>query len=186
MRVYAELANLLDYPRPDLQARLDESLVLSSGNVNSLLQTFRLKVEQIGLSRLQELYIETFDFHAETSPYVGHHLFGEEIRRSLFMAHLRERYRESGLPETTELPDHLANVLRFLAVTGAGDERAELIGHCLIPALRHMLRALTPENPYALLLQAILLAWRQEDTSIAQDGEIAWTPFSSSSSPTSR
>ncbi len=186
MNLYAEIAKLLEYPQPGVLDCVDACLALSSGEIRSLLQGFRLHVEQIGISRLQELYIETFDFHAETSPYVGHHLFGEEIRRSLFMAELRGRYRESGLPDSSELPDHLASILRFLAVTAAGQERSELVHHCLVPALGHMLRAARPENPYTLLLRAILLAWRQEDASIPRDGEIAWIPSSLSSFPTSR
>ncbi len=186
MNLFGAMATLLDYPQPGILGRVIECLALCPDQIRPLLQTFRTQIEQIGICHLQELHIETFDLHAETSLYIGHHLFGEEIRRSLFMAQLRGRYRELGLAGTAELPDHLANILRFLAVTAAGDERAELIHHCLIPALQHMLRALKPDNPYASLLQAILLACEQEHTSISQDGEIAWTRFFLSSSPMSR
>jgi len=186
MSLYSALANLIEYPRADFLIYVDQCLVLSSGEIQTLLQAFRRQVGQVGVPRLQELYIDTFDLQAETSPYVGHHLFGEDTRRNLFMAMLRERYRQSGLTDTVELPDHLANVLRFLALTGADEERAELVHHCLIPALQHLLRALKPDNPYASLSQALLLAWRQEDNYRLHDREIAWIPFSSLSSPTSR
>ena len=186
MSCYDELAKLAEYPRGDLPAVADQCLALAGGDLQRALQEFRSRAEQLGVPRMQELYIETFDFRPETSAYVGHHLFGEDIRRSLFLAQLRQRYREAGLEEAGELPDHLANLLRFLAAIAEGEERSELIRDCLVPALRHLLRALEPENPYAKLLQAILLALGQEVGCHPQDGEKEWKPFSSLSSPTSR
>ncbi len=187
MNLYAALANLLDYPGPDFLDKAGPALACGSGAIAARLQAFWGQVKHMGITRLQEHYVEAFDFKAETSLYLGHHLFGEEIRRSLFMAQLRGRYRELGIPDTTEVPDHLANVLRFLAALEAGPERAELIHDCLVPALDHMLRVMPPDNPYAFLLQAVLLVSQQDNnTSIAGDEEITWTPFSSSFSPTSR
>lgn len=187
MRIYGLLANLIDYPQPDLLLSLDQCMASSSREINSLLGAFRAQVQEMGMARLEELYIEIFDFHAEASLYVGHHLFGEDIRRSLFMAQLRERYRQTGLPDRTEVPDHLAEILRFLAAKDTDAETAELIHHCLIPAVEHMLRAAkTTDNPYPLLVQAILLVFRREDGANLQQDDIAWIPYSSSSSPTSR
>ncbi len=184
--LYAVIAHLLDYPGTDFRDNIARCLISGSGEVHRLLRAFCGRVQDLGITRLQEIFIETFDFYAETSPYIGHHLFGEEIRRSLFMAELRGRYRECGLLENSELPDHLANVLRFLGASQTGDERSELIHACLVPALRHMLRALRPDNPYTPLFQAILLISQQETTAVTADGEIAWMPFCSSSFPTSR
>jgi nitrate reductase delta subunit len=182
-RLYDALANLLAYPQTDFMVMLDDSLAISSGELNSMLREFQLQAAQTGIPRLQEIYSETFDFHPETSLYVGHHLFGEEIRRNLFMAQLREKYREAGIPDTIELPDHLAEVLRFLAVLAAGEDRAELIRYCLLPALQHLARAFRPGNPYMVLLQAVLLAFWQEGASTPNGEKIAWTLSSSSSFP---
>jgi nitrate reductase delta subunit len=187
MRIHGLLADLIDYPQPDLMRSLDQCMASSSGEINSLLGAFRAQVQEMGRARLEEHYIEIFDFHAEASPYVGHHLFGEDIRRSLFMAQLRERYRQTGLPDRTEVPDHLAEILRFLAAKDADGETVELIHRCLIPAVEHMLRgAKITDNPYPLLVRAILLVLRQEDDASLQQDDIAWIPYSSSSSPTSR
>lgn len=186
MNFYDGMARLLGYPGPSCPEGIAQMCMRATSEVSSLLQGFSRAVEQMGISRLQEIYIETFDFRAETSPCIGHHLFGEEIRRNLFMAQLRGRYRDCGFAESIEMPDHLSQVLAFLAVTEVSEERIELIHVCLVPALLKLIRALQPDNPYLLLLQAILLACRQEFTSIPQDGEIAWTQFYSSFSPTSR
>jgi nitrate reductase molybdenum cofactor assembly chaperone NarJ/NarW len=183
---YTVIAHLLDYPEANFVDNITRCLAWDSGEGRPILQAFRDRVQELGVVRLQEIYIETFDFHAETSLYIGHHLFGEEIRRSLFMAELRGRYRECGVVENPEVPDHLANVLRFLGATQAGEERSELIYACLVPAIRHMLQAMKAENPYTTLLQAILLICKQETTAVTPDGEIEWMPFCSSSSPTLR
>ncbi len=180
--LYAAMAQLLDYPGRDFLGSITRCRELDPG---AYLQAFLDQVEHMGIARLQEIYIDTFDFHAETSPYIGHHLFGEEIRRSLFMAELRGRYRECGVLEDSELPDHVASVLRFLGATQASEERSELIHACLIPAIRHMLHALQADNPYTSLLQAILLVSQQE-AAVTSGGEIAWIPSCSSSFPTSR
>jgi len=183
---YTVMSHLLDYPGADFVDNIVRCLACGWGDARPILQAFRDRVQKLGVARLQEIYIETFDFHAETSPYIGHHLFGEEIRRSLFMADLRGRYRECGVVENSEVPDHLANVLRFLGATQAGEERSELIYACLVPAIRHVLQAMKTENPYTPLFQAILLICERETTAETPDREIAWMPFCSSSSPTLR
>ena len=171
MNWFTAMAPLLDYPGTDFLDELAQCVASSSGQIHTLLRALQIQVEQLGIGRLQEIYIDTFDFHAETSLYIGHHLFGEEIRRSLFMAELRGRYRACGVVESSELPDHLANILRFLSAAEAGEERSELIHACLVPALRHLLPALRPGNPYTPLLQAILLVLQQEK--LASAGVVA-------------
>lgn len=183
---YAVIAHLLDYPGLDFTKNVARCLTSCPDEIDAPLQAFRGRVQSLGIARLQEIYIETFDFHAETSPYIGHHLFGEEIRRSLFMAELRGRYRECSVVENSEVPDHLANVLRFLGAAPASEDRSELIHACLIPAVRHMLHALQSDNPYTPVLEAILILSQQEIKAVIPDGEIAWIPFCSSSFPTSR
>lgn len=169
--LYAAMADLLDYPASGFMDNIVRCLACGSGEVHPLLQAFRSRVQDLGVARLQEIYIETFDFRNETSPYIGHHLFGEEIRRSLFMAGLRGRYRECGVVENSELPDHLANVLRFLGAYENGEERSELIHVCLIPAIQHLLHALQSDNPYTPLLQAILLRSQREIIVATSHGE---------------
>ena len=186
MKFYDAMARLLEYPGPDCAERIADVCAHTTGEMQTRVQAFSSVLERMGISRLQEIYIETFEFRAETSPYIGHHLFGEEIRRNLFMAELSGRYRECGIAEAVEMPDHLSRVLSFLGATEVSEERVELIHICLVPALQKLLRALKPDNPYLLLLEAILLAFWQELTSVPQDRESAWASFYSSSSPTLR
>lgn len=187
MSVFGSLAKLVEYPGPDFAECLEECIVLSTGEFHSSLCDVREQLRKIGLPALQELYIETFDFHSETSPYVGHHLFGEDIRRSLFMAELRGQYRQLAINDGAELPDHLGEVLRFIGAKEPDEETAELVQYCLVPAIAHMLRAAwRADNPYPGLLRAVLFAVKQEYRFDLPHEAIAWIPFSSSSFPTSR
>ena len=181
-------AELLDYPQPGLieAARECEALisllcsspVLGEGQDESaavLLREFRTFVEATPLGRLEEIYSGTFDLDAAYHPYVGYHLFGESYKRSVFLLELKERYRAKGfdVPEN-ELPDHLALLLRFLAITDDVTMAGEIIHEGLLPAMERMMgkaksagydEVETPEpphnrrqyNPYRGILEALEL-----------------------------
>jgi nitrate reductase molybdenum cofactor assembly chaperone NarJ/NarW len=129
----------------------------------ALLDRFRLFVEGAQASRLEELYTATFDLQAVCSPYVGYHLFGESYKRGMFMARLKQGYREWGFSAGNELPDHVAAVLRFLALATDGDFSQTLLGEGLIPALSKMDQAFgdPSDNPYAGVIRALLLLLRE-------------------------
>ncbi|MFZ0594473.1 MAG: hypothetical protein WAM39_28720, partial [Bryobacteraceae bacterium] len=110
-RRYELLADVLDYPGPRLAPALYELASLppeASPEAAAALSTFQSVLETAGITRLQELYIQTFDFRADCSLYVGHYLFGETGRRGAFLAELSERYCERELAATTEVPDHMS------------------------------------------------------------------------------
>ena len=141
------LAALLDYPQPALarQARECRDLVAAdSPGAAALLDAFLADLDSVPAERLEELYSGAFDLtmtvdaDATCYPYVGHHLFGESYRRSRFMAGLVERYRPHGFDAGTELPDHVAVVLRFLARCDDEELAEELVGEALLPALGRM------------------------------------------------
>ncbi len=105
---------------------------------------------------LQELYTRTFDLEPTCAPYFGHQLFGDDSgRRGALLAALAGIYRREGFAPRDELPDHVAEVLRFLAVARPGAARDELVRDGLLPALRTMIDALDDEaNPYREVLVA--------------------------------
>jgi len=84
---------------------------------------------------------------ATCHPYVGYHLFGESYKRSAFLLGLKERYRPYHLQYGSELPDHLAVMLRFLAVNANAEETETIIREALHPALRKMLKNKEEEPP---------------------------------------
>ncbi len=148
--VFQLFATLLDYPRTALTGVADECAALVAGRSAEaalLLREFESFAAKTPLARLEEIYTGVFELDATCHPYVGYHLFGESYKRSAFLLGLKERYRPYAIECGVELPDHLAVMLRFLAVNVdlAGTE--EIIGEALYPALRKMLKSKDAEPP---------------------------------------
>ena len=160
MQIYRLFADILDYPTPILADRVEELLFLAvaHGEAAQLLRQFREFVEEATPEGLEELYAGTFDLQPLCYPYIGYQLFGEEYRRGMFMARLREHYRSSGFVDGDDLPDHLCVILRFLASRESGEVERELAMDCIIPALDKMVAGFSESaNPYRGALQALLL-----------------------------
>ncbi len=154
-------ARLLDYPDSGLTPAVVEcisGLGPENSEALSLLEEFRQSQNSMTLEQLQELYTSTFDLLPDCSLYLGYQLFGDDWRRSTFLADLAGRYRGCGLPAGKELPDHLCLVLRYLAKEREGSEQLPLIHECLVPALTRVLKAIDKRaNPYGLALEALLV-----------------------------
>lgn len=140
-------ADVLDYPRApvDAAARRCERLVAEvSPEAAELLAGFCSFAESRPLGELQEAYTRAFDLDTLSEleptlyPYVGHHLFDENHKRSAFLVELSARYREHGFSQEGELPDHLVVVLRFVAACDDEELADELVQEALVPALARM------------------------------------------------
>ncbi|MBI3962458.1 MAG: molecular chaperone TorD family protein, partial [Deinococcus sp.] len=97
---------------------------------------------------------------------VGYHLFGESYKRSIFLLELKKHYQAEGLDTGSELPDHLAVLLRFLANNCQAGLVDEIIHEALLPALAKMAGENSEEDreqrhEYRLLLKALTLVLRQ-------------------------
>ncbi len=161
MQIYNLFAGILDYPNPRTMDYINDCILLAASldrGAAERLERFKTGCENSGADSLEEIYTGTFDLKADSSPYVGYHLFGDDWRRSAFLAQLQEQYRASGFSAGKELPDHLSVMLRYLAVAGDTPETEDLVGTCLVPALRKMAGSIEHNaNPYAYALEALLL-----------------------------
>lgn len=140
-RILESFADLLSFPAGGLAASLCEAEVLAAdydSEAPAALGRFRSFVQAAAPGRLEEIFSETFDLDPVCHPYVGAHLFGESYKRSVFIVKLREHYRASGQADSRELPDHLALILRFLAVCAEPEFAAELAREAVLPALEKM------------------------------------------------
>jgi len=104
-------------------------------------------------SAAQELYVQTFEFNPACTLEIGWHLFGENYERGEFLVRMREQLRRHGIPENSELPDHLTHLLALMERL-EHDEAEELAGQVLIPALAKIQKALEGK-PYENLIAAI-------------------------------
>jgi nitrate reductase delta subunit len=104
---------------------------------------------------VEEMFTRTFDINPACGPEVGWHLFGENYSRGEFLVRMRQELRRHGLPESTELPDHLAHVLAVLARL-TPDEADPFAERFVLPALDKMIAGLSgKDNPYEKLLEAV-------------------------------
>lgn len=160
--IYALFAGVLDYPAAEVFSEAQElsrQTSASDSEVAGLARRFETALSGMRLEELQEIYTSAFDMHPDCVPNLGCHLFGEDVRRNIFMAQLRERMDRARVPTGVELPDHLSLVLRLLDSLESQDDTSALIEDCLIPGVAHILSALSQMNgscPYVSALQALL------------------------------
>lgn len=158
--MYRHFATLVSYPGREIWRSLDESiqaLAAEFPEAAAMIGKFRESAVSLGQGALEEVYLQTFEMRAESALFVGHQIFGEDWRRGLFMAGLKEQYRAHAISEGPELPDHLSVVLRYLESLEPGQEMDELIGDCIIPAVRKVLQTIEGNSPYSHVLDALLL-----------------------------
>ncbi len=141
LAVCRDFAELLEYPGPRLRAcaeTLQARLEPLDPDAAHRIGEFRRALDGIGEGRLEELYLAAFDLQPDHCLYTGHHLFGEDGRRSLFLARLAGHYKAHGFSCGRELPDYLPAMLRFVSEHETDAETAELIAECIVPALRKL------------------------------------------------
>ncbi len=166
MGIYDLFGPIFEYPgtaTAQATAECASWLAAECPQAAALLQKFQSKVAGMSLSGIQELYTATFDMRPDSTTALGYHLFGDDVRRSFFMAKLKERLENHGIQAGAELPDHLPLVLRLAGCEGPGDERQTLINDCLIPGLSRMIQAFgqgEAGNPYREAIEALLVYLR--------------------------
>jgi nitrate reductase molybdenum cofactor assembly chaperone len=97
---------------------------------------------------VEEAFTRTFDVNPACALEIGWHLFGEEYARGTMLVRMREELRKYGIPESSELTDHITHVLAVVAAMPA-DEAERFVGACVAPAVEKMRLALEGnETPY--------------------------------------
>ncbi len=164
--IYKLLADVLEYPAPAIKGQVEAcnvALKSVNGKAQGHFETFSKFCITAPVSRLEELYTDTFDLQALCCPYVGFHLFGEDRARGMFMVRLKEHYRAGNHQVNRELPDHISVMLRFLSDRERTSENMDLISYCLIPAIKKMVSMFKDDaNPYRGVLGAALVLLEQE------------------------
>lgn len=159
----AHLAGLLEYPSDDLQTRSEQAMaMIGPGAILQAVSSFASAARKISLEELQEIYIQTFEITPSCVPYLTIHLFGEEnFKRGELMAKLRGRYDELQFDCGHELPDHLAVLLRFIAIVEP-NEAQDLLCFVVLAPLRKMIASLDPANLYHPLLLAVQMELQRQ------------------------
>ncbi len=157
-QLYDALARLLTYPDQRYGAHLTVCLgALGEPHPEAgrWMHQFAERIAPLSVEELQELFTRTFDLNPVCSLEVGWHLFGENYSRGEFLVEMRQTLRRLGLPESTELPDHLSQVLPAMARLKPCEADRFTTQH-LLPALEKMLVGLRGKDcPYEYVLEAI-------------------------------
>ena len=153
------LAELLEYPGPDLPARARQCEMLLTGRPEAAatMKDFAAFAGAEDQGRLEEIYTSSFDLNPQCYPYAGYQLFGEDPKRSELMIGLQQSFCARGFNAGTELPDHVPLLLRFLSELDDPEMERELRDLVLSPCLAKMAKTLEEKNnPYAKAVSAAL------------------------------
>ncbi|MAE45474.1 MAG: hypothetical protein CMJ86_01160 [Planctomycetes bacterium] len=156
--VHDALACLLSYPEEGREGMrypaAIEVVVHACPETLADLQSFSQGIQDVSAGELEELYTRTFDNVAERSLEIGWQLFGENYARGVLMVRFRALMRKYGVPEHTELPDHLTHVLALLGRAPVGLAAAFASGQVLT-AIKKVTEGLRSyESPWVGVLEA--------------------------------
>lgn len=159
------LAQALDYPRADLPAKaaaLAGLLEREDAVAAGALARFERFVAGKSLAQMEELYTQSFDMNPGSPLYVGYHLFGETYRRGEMMSALQGAYARHALDTHAELPDHLCQILRWLAHAADDADCAPLMKEYVLPAVQKVADSFRDDaNIYNLVIGAAARAVAQ-------------------------
>lgn len=167
---YQLFADVLDYPRQSVGEATKKCVAMIAAEcpeAGEKLKDFEMASAASELTHLQELYTKSFDLQPDCTLNASYHLFGDDWRRSMFLAELKGIYESNSFQTGNELPDHLCLILRFIALNGPGEQTDELEQECVVPAIRRMLSTLKPgDNPYKHALEALLIWLRPSNEAL--------------------
>lgn len=178
---YELLAELLDYPGPDLCATAERCRAALAGRcpeAEAAVEGFLARAAGARPHEMEELYVRAFDLRPEASLDLGYQIFGESYKRGIFLVKMQRAARAHGVDLVSELPDHLPVVLRLVARLDEAEDPRSLVDEIVLPAVAKvvgMFDTLAKEakeaqetremSPYVSLLRAAL-ALLQRDFAI--------------------
>lgn len=118
---------------------------------------------------MAETYTNTVEFSKDTTLYMTYYTFKEKRERGIALLNLKNRYLQSGINFTeNELPDFLPVILEYTAATGEED-----VLEAYLPEFKNIFNILNKaNNPYSLVLQAILTTLGKAELSEESKGSV--------------
>ncbi len=157
-KVLNALARVLSYPDQHTAQAAELLFIVLQGEIQEAaddMSKFGVFLEQSEPWQLEEVFTSTFDVNPACALEVGWHLFGEEYARGMFLVRMREEMRKYGIPENTELTDHLSHVLAVVAAMPE-EEAENFVQACVHPAVVKMNAALEEKDtPYRFAISCL-------------------------------
>ncbi len=139
-QVLASLARLFRYPTAETCSAVERLYVVLQHEIPLAakeIARFGEQTERLSIEQFEETYTKTFEINSKCAPEIGWHLFGEEFTRGMLLVRMREELARYGIPETTELPDHISHALLLVAQMPRA-EADRFVPACIFPALLKM------------------------------------------------
>ena len=145
---YSHVAELLDYPGPELAGRGKALLGFLRENYPDAALEVEHFLDAIPANALdlQELHTRTFDVQSLTSLDLGYVLFGDDYKRGALLSNLNQEHNRAQNDCRGELADHLPNLLRLIPKLKDQELLGELVEQILVPALILMIREFDPKR----------------------------------------
>lgn len=151
MNVFEQLAPLFRYP--DAEYRLRVQACAATPGLE-MLAGFASEIASLDSSALQERFVDAFDLRPASTLDLGWHLFGERYERGAWLAELRAELQRAGCDDSSELPDHLTQVLTLLGRLDS--DRAASLARIVGPAIESLHEALVRDgSPFRHALAAV-------------------------------
>jgi nitrate reductase molybdenum cofactor assembly chaperone NarJ/NarW len=128
---------------------------------------------EMGQKKLQELYVETFDYKEKTSLYLTAHELGDSRKRGAALIKLQKLICEGGFEyEGKELADYIPMLLELLAVAPE-EENFIRLRRRMSYAIHRLLNNLPSSNPYHkaidLLMMFVFTAPEKEEIALLEN-----------------
>jgi nitrate reductase molybdenum cofactor assembly chaperone NarJ/NarW len=161
--VFGFLVQHLTYPdKLDYHPSVLEELMDSSDPVYVHVKKFWDLMHEFSMEDIEEMYVQTFDFHKKSTLYMTYSRLEEAKERGQMLANLKSVYQTYGLQMADgELSDYLPLMCEFLyAAEWKGDPRAQesmgLVLAVMEDGTYHLEKALKEYNsPYYYLIKAL-------------------------------
>ena len=150
--------DILLYPESDHESKVQTCIAQFSdehADVREMVGEYLSQIAPLSLSEMEELYIKTFDLNKTGTLDLGWHLFGEDYNRGLFLVKIRQYLQLLKIPESSELPDHVSQVLKVLGRM-SHDEANQFAYACVIPSLETIAEGIQEDNPHDRLIQGLI------------------------------
>lgn len=156
--VWQSVSLLLDYPDPEMVARLDlirDATWQLPVAIGDSIRGFADHLEQASLPKLQAEYVETFDNRRRCNLFLTYFAHGDTRKRGMALLRFKQTYLSAGYElDDAELPDHLCVVLEFAATVDQEVGRSLMLDHRAgLELLRLSLRDM--HSPWAALIDAV-------------------------------
>ncbi|MEH7378320.1 nitrate reductase molybdenum cofactor assembly chaperone [Neobacillus drentensis] len=172
------LSRILEYPNDDFFE--ERPIIENFVNEQIHIETHQKEILdgiaplfEMGQKKLQELYVETFDYKEKTSLYLTSHELGDSRKRGAALIKLQKLICEGGFEyEGKELADYIPMLLELLAVAPE-EENFIRLRRRLSYAIHRLLNNLPSSNPYHkaidLLMMFVFTAPEKEEIALLEN-----------------